>query len=284
MLDAGSVIKNVLVAVDGSEHSRSATEYALWMAEKMNASITALHVIDIVSIEGSFLHDISGSLGFEPYLDFSSKMREVLEERGRAMLAEFAERAAEVKVRTETVMDVGVIANEICERARTADVVVIGHRGINEKFSTGLLGGTAESVTRKCSKPLLVCPMQWKAPERPLLAYDGSQRSSSAMQTAADFCATLSLPLAVAHVARDEASGARVLEEAKRYLSSYTIQTSFSLLSGHAPEQIVAKIRSDGHDLLFIGAYGHSRIVEMVLGSTTEYVLRNAPCPVFLHR
>ena len=47
---------------------------------------SALHVIDIVSIEGSFFHDISGSLGFEPYLDFSSKMREVLEERGRAML------------------------------------------------------------------------------------------------------------------------------------------------------------------------------------------------------
>jgi nucleotide-binding universal stress UspA family protein len=278
------MIKNVLVAIDGSEHSRAATEYALWIAERLNASVTALHVIDIVSIEGSFLHDISGSLGFEPYLDFSSKMREVLEERGRAMLAEFAERAQEAKVRYETVMDVGVIANEICERARTADVVVIGHRGINEKFSTGLLGGTAESVTRKCPKPLLVCPMAWKAPERPLLAYDGSQRSASAMQTAADFCASLSLPLAVVHVAREEASGARVLEEAKRYLASYTIQTSFSLLSGHAPEQIVAKIRSDGHDLLFIGAYGHSRIVEMVLGSTTEYVLRNAPCPVFLHR
>ena len=103
----------------------------MWIAERLGAAVTALHVIDIVSIEGSFLHDISGSLGFEPYLDFSSKMREVLEERGRAMLAEFAERAAEVKVRYETVMDVGVIANEICERARTADVVVIGHRGIN---------------------------------------------------------------------------------------------------------------------------------------------------------
>ncbi|WP_424669855.1 universal stress protein, partial [Candidatus Binatus sp.] len=37
-------------------------------------------------------------------------------------------------------------------------------------------------------------------------------------------------------------------------------------------------------DLLFIGAYGHSRIIEMVLGSTTEYVLRNSPCPVFLAR
>jgi nucleotide-binding universal stress UspA family protein len=36
--------------------------------------------------------------------------------------------------------------------------------------------------------------------------------------------------------------------------------------------------------MLFIGAYGHSRIIEMVLGSTTEYVLRNTPCPVFLSR
>ena len=278
------MLKSILVAVDGSEHSRSATEYALWMAKHLNATVTALHVIDIVSIEGSFLHDISGSLGFEPYLDFSSKMREVLEERGRAMLAEVAERAKEAEVRYETVMDVGVIANEICERARTADAVVIGHRGINEKFSTGLLGGTAESVTRKCPKPVLVCPMEWKAPARPLLAYDGSQRSAAAMQLAADFCASLSLPLTVVHVARDETTGGRVLEEAKRYLASYSIQTTFSVLSGHAPEQIVATIRSDGHDLLFIGAYGHSRIVEMVLGSTTEYVARNAPCPVFLHR
>jgi nucleotide-binding universal stress UspA family protein len=35
---------------------------------------------------------------------------------------------------------------------------------------------------------------------------------------------------------------------------------------------------------LFIGAYGHRRIIEMVLGSTTEYVLRNAPCPVLMNR
>ncbi len=278
------MIKNVLVALDGSEHSRSATEHALWIAERLGAAVTGLHVIDIVSIEGSFLHDISGSLGFEPYLDFSSKMREVLQERGRALLDEFAARAAEAAVRSDTVMDVGVIANEICERARTADLVVIGHRGVNEKFTTGLLGGTAESVTRKCPKPLLVCPMEWKGILRPLLAYDGSPRSASAMQAAAEFCASLKLPLAVAHVARDEAAGAKTLDEARRYLASYAIEASFYALAGHAPEQIVAAIRDHGPDLLFIGAYGHSRIVEMVLGSTTEYVLRNAPCPVFLNR
>jgi nucleotide-binding universal stress UspA family protein len=281
------MIKNVLVAIDGSEHARSAIEHALWIAQRVGASVTALHVIDIVSIEGSFLHDISGSLGFEPYLDFSSKMREVLEERGKVMLADFAERAAESGVKSETLMDVGVIANEICERARTADLVVIGHRGVNERFSTGLLGGTAEGVTRKCPKPLLVCPAAWKAIGKPLLAYDGSPRSASAMQAAAEFCVSLSLPLAVTHVARDESSDGRVTDEAKRYLASYSSAAtpiSFVPLTGHAPERIVELIQTGGYDLLFIGAYGHSRIVELVLGSTTEYVLRNAPCPVFMNR
>jgi len=278
------MIKNVLVGLDGSEHSRAAIEHALWIARRFGASLTGLHVIDIVSIEGSFLHDISGSLGFEPYLDFSSKMREVLQERGRAMLEEFGERCREDGVRCETAMDVGVIANEICARARTADLVVIGHRGINEKFSTGLLGGTAESVTRKIAKPLLVCPMEWKEIDRPLLAYDGSARSASAMQAAADFCVSTKLPLAVLHVAKDEAGAEKIIGEAKRYLASYPIEASFESVPGTAPEQIVARLREKGYGLLFIGAYGHSRIVEMVLGSTTEYVLRNSPCPVFLTR
>src|SRR5688500_4316054 len=131
------MIKNVLVGVDGSEHSRSALEHALWFGERFKATVVGLHVIDIVSIEGSFLHDISGSLGFEPYLDFSSRMREVLQERGRALLEEFEARVSGVGVRSESVMEMGIIPNVLCERARTADLVVIGHRGINEKFSTG---------------------------------------------------------------------------------------------------------------------------------------------------
>lgn len=278
------MIKNVLVAIDGSEHARSAIEHALWLARKFSATVTAHHVIDIVSIEGSFLHDISGSLGFEPYLDFSSRMREVLEDRGRSMFEEFRSTAEERGVRVDTQMDMGVIANEICERARTTDVVVIGRRGVNERFSSGMLGSTAESVTRKCTKPLLVCPRQWGGITHPLLAYDGSDRSAEAMHAAAEFCVSTKLPLTVVHAARDATAGEKVLAEAERYLAPYEIETRYRHLPEDRPESIVRALDEGPHDLLFVGAYGHSRIVEMVLGSTTEYVLRNATCPVFLHR
>lgn len=278
------MIKNILVPLDGSDHSRAALEYALWMAEKFAGTVLGQHVIDMVSIEGTFFHDISGSLGFEPYLDFSTKMREVLEERGKTILDEFSRRATERGIRHETYLDMGIIPNEICERAQTADLVVLGRRGINEEFSTGLLGGTAESVTRRSPRPVFVSTKTFKQIERPLLAYDGSQRASSAMESAAEFCSELHMPLTVLHVPKDEKIGAQVLQRARSYLASYAVETRYETARGYPEQKIVDYLTNFNYDLLFIGAYGHRRIIEMVLGSATEYVLRKSPCPVFLNR
>lgn len=279
------MIKTILVALDGSEHADAALQHALWLGERLRATLIGLNVVDIVSIEGSFFHDISGSLGFEPYLDFSSKMREVLRERGRVILEAFTRRCAERGVACDTALEMGIVANEICDQARTADLVVIGRRGVNEQFSTGLLGSTAESVTRKSPKPVFVAPKRFQQISRPLLAYDGSQRASAAMHAAAEMASGLSLPLTVLHVVREgTANGTKVLDEARRYLQPYGLQVSYDSSAGHPYQRIVEVIGEGGFDLLFVGAYGHSRIIEMVLGSTTEYLLRNSPCPIFLAR
>src|ERR1700675_4414069 len=95
------MIKTILVGLDGSDHARTAARYALWLGQQLGATVVGLHVVDIVSIEGSFFHDISGSLGFEPYLDFSSKMREVLHDRGRAVVEEFCAAAEREKIAAE---------------------------------------------------------------------------------------------------------------------------------------------------------------------------------------
>jgi nucleotide-binding universal stress UspA family protein len=278
------MIKTILVTLDGSEHSQAAAQYGIWLAERVHATAVGMHVIDVVSIEGSFLHDVSGSLGFEPYLDFSSKMREVLQDRARILLEGFVASCREAGVRADTVVTTGIVANEICEQARTADLVVVGHRGVNERFSTGLLGGTTESVTRKCPKPVLVTPMRFRPITHPLLAYDGSPRAAAAMHESAELAAALTLPLTVMHVGRDTGATDKVLDEARRYLAAYEITSTCAARTGHANEEILDAVAEGGHDLVVIGAYGHSRIIEMVLGSTTEYVLRNAAVPVFLCR
>jgi nucleotide-binding universal stress UspA family protein len=278
------MIKRILVGIDMSGHSRVAQSYAFYLSRRLGASLIGLHVIDIVSIEGSFFHDISGSLGLEPYLDYSSKMREVLTARGQAILDQFAQAARREGVAIETALEIGIVANQICERAKSADISMIGHRGVNERFSTGLLGSTAESVARKCPRPLFVSPRVFREIRRPVLAYDGSQRAARAMRAAAEISALLEVPLAVITVARDPRLGQKVLDEARTYLESHRISTEFQLIGGNAHEEIIAFLKKYDADLLFIGAYGHSRIIEMVIGSNTEYVMRNAECPLFLSR
>jgi len=278
------MFKQILVGIDTSEHSRVAQNYAFYLARRLGATLIGLHVVDIVSIEGSFFHDISGSLGLEPYLDFSSRMREVLITRGRSVLDEFAQAARRESLTAETLLDVGIVANQICERARSVDIVMIGHRGINERFSTGLLGSTAESVARKCPRPLFVSPRTFREIRKPVLAYDGSDRAARAMRAAAEFCALLDVPLAVITVARDLKLGDKTLKEARTYLEPYSVKAIFRLIPGHAHEGIVGFLNDYDADLLFIGAYGHSRIIEMVIGSNTEYVIRHTRCPVFMSR
>ena len=104
------------------------------------------------------------------------------------------------------------------------------------------------------------------------------------MRSAAEFASELGVQLTVITVSRDPTLGERTLNQARAYMEPYSPVADFKLLSNHANEEVVRFLKDFEADLLFIGAYGHSRIIEMVLGSTTEYVLRNAPCPVFLSR
>lgn len=278
------MIKSILVGLDGSEHSRTAEAWTIWLGEKLEAKVTGMHVVDIVAIEGSFFHDISGSLGFEPYLDFTSKMREALQNRGNALLEEFRGRCETAGVRCDTTMRIGIVASELAERARESDLLVIGHRGVNHQFATGMLGGVAENLTRQSTKPVLVTPQAFRPVTSPLLAWDGSERASAAMDAAAEFCTTLGLPLTVLTVSRDEAKAHEILGAAERYLDSYDLALETRIVEGQAWEAIPAAVNEGGHDLIFMGSHGHGRIIEFVLGSTTEYVLRNVSCPVFLNR
>lgn len=276
------MIKRILAALDGSTYGTSVSDYAIWLAKRFSAGLSAINVVDVVSLEGPFLHDLSGSLGFEPFLNFSTRMREALEARGKTILGTFEESCRNASIECETSVSFGVVANEICESARLADLVIVGRRGVNARFEYGLLGSTTEAVLRKSPKPVLVVPEKFKAPSNPLLAYDGSVNASRAMHSAAEWAKTLGLPLTVVTVAGPDET--LHLNEAENYLRPYGISAKFKALTDDPPVAIERFYNENGHDLLFMGTSHHSRLVGMVLGSTTEHVMRTVKGPFFLER
>jgi nucleotide-binding universal stress UspA family protein len=104
------------------------------------------------------------------------------------------------------------------------------------------------------------------------------------MHVAAELASVLGAALTVLSVGRDAKSGEMRLQQAQSYFNPYGLEVEFRPLTGNPAAEILAYMRRNSPDALFIGAYGHSRIVEMMLGSTTEQVLRNAACPLFLSR
>lgn len=275
------MIKKVLAPQDGSEYSASATECAIWLAKRFKASLMGLHVVDAVSLEGPFLHDISAYMGMEPFINFSSKMRELLEAKGASILAVFDERCEKAGAARETELAFGIVSNEICNKALLADLLVMGRHGINEKFERGLLGSVTETVVRKANVPVLLLGKNFKAPKKPLVAYDGGIGSSKVIHSAASWAQELEMPLAVVAAGGHSAAA---LKDAENYLKPYGVVASFAELKGEAPTAIEKHCNDNGFDLVFMGASRHSRLVEMVLGSTAEHVMRSVDALFFLER
>ena len=86
------MIKKILVAQDGSNNSAAAAEYAIWLAGKFKATLKGIFVVDRVLLEGPFFYDLTASIGLEPIVNFSGKLSETLEERGKVILSDFKAR------------------------------------------------------------------------------------------------------------------------------------------------------------------------------------------------
>ena len=56
------------------------------------------------------------------------------------------------------------------------------------------------------------------------------------------------------------------------------------ILSGKESDEIIKFIQEGAVELMVMGAYGHNRLRELLLGSTTTHVIRKSPIPVLLIR
>jgi nucleotide-binding universal stress UspA family protein len=283
-------MSTILVCTDGSQYSSSIYQYAAWVAEKTGSAITVLHVID--REEHRPAADFTGNLGFDASAELMEELVNLDEEharvarlRGKAILEDAKRQLAECGATEVTAIQRhGSLVETIDEFERSADVVLIGKRGEHADLSKGHLGSNLERVVRSAEIPILVSSRAFQPVEKFLIAFDGG----SSAQKAVDFAvASPLLKGSTAHLLSVGKQGSRVAVEfekasGKLKAAGFTVQAD--LLSGDADELIAQEVEARGIDLLLIGAYGHSLIRRLIIGSTTTSLVRTCKVPVLLFR
>lgn len=284
--EEGSLVFNrILVPLDGSFGSTAAGEVALDLARTFDSVLVALHVVDVRVIEGPLLETIGAAWGDMPLPVRQAGVAQSLEARGRAILDDFEQRAREAGCSVETMIEVGVVADTIAERARAVDLVVMGRRGEYAAFGQHPLGSSVHAVVRRAPKPVLVCPTGPAPLSRPLVAYDGSDHATRALEIAVAYAERRGVPLHVVAVRPDAGASRALLDEAAAYARGHGLDPVLHPREAvEVAETVLETARETGADLLVMGASGKGRLRELLLGSTTETILARFDHPVLLYR
>ena len=280
------MIKSILFCTDGSEYSSVAGDYAIWLGQKLRARIVALHVTDVRLLEGPLLADLSGAIGAQPYQALLPQLQEMQKQRATVILDAVADRCRKAGVQCSTLHRTGNLADNIAEEETRTELVVLGQRGEHAQAIGQFLGSSVERVVRRSIKPCLVTPARFQELRQVLMAYDGSAQSSKSLQVAIELCQALGLKLGIVTVvpAPPETGITPALEDAVRTAKDHGIEPSAETLVGHAEQRILECAERRLADLIVMGAYGHTRIRELILGSTTSHVVRKSSVPVLLTR
>lgn len=279
----------VLACIDGSTYATSICDHAAWYATRAKVGVDVLHVIDR-SETARARTDLSGSVGLgasEALLEELTRADEaqgrLAQEHGRALLEGATARLRQDGVTAiETIHRHGEVADTVIELETSVDLVIIGKRGESGNFAPGHLGSKVERVVRGSIRPVLAVPRVFIPITRIVLAFDGGASSRNALQRVATDAALADLEMLIVMAGSDNPDNQRHLDWARSTLGDRPCDVD--LRPGEAETVISLALRHAAGDLLVMGAYGHSRIRELLVGSTTTTMLRKSRVPVLLFR
>jgi nucleotide-binding universal stress UspA family protein len=294
-------LHRILFPTDFSRCADQALLHALYMAEKYGAELHMLHVV--------VLH------GYDPHnpdYEFPDVARGV-ERQVQDVAAEHM-RTALNKHKIESVKVVkaqerGVRASRVIMEyaaGNEIDLIVMGthgRRGLGHLF----LGSVTEEVVRRVTCPVLTVrerqdPLTPKTLERILVPVDFSEYSRNAVAYAKELASSYRANLQLLHVVEHaihpsfyipaKSSLLDIMPDIKDKSRSELqnvlagvkgpdMPAEFHVAEGHAAKEIIKFAEAQGSDLIVIATHGLTGIEHLLLGSTTEKVVRMAPCPVF---
>ena len=310
-------MKKILLCSDGSTFAENIYRYGAWFATNLKAEeVDVLCVTDIRAQQAS-KQNLSGSIGIDASENLLHRMVELEHEkakinhqRTKLVLQKAAQTLkADGVDRINLLHETGFLVDCLEKFEAGCDLIVLGKRGEAAEFASGHLGANLERIVRSSNKPCLLTSRQFKPIERVLIAYDGSLSSQKILQFIADTSIFKGLELYIVTVAKSTADQTAIarIESAKQLAQQAGFEPVCSVIEGHSEkaiqrgfgghmgasplsherlnqEAILNYVTEQDISLLVMGAYGHSRIRHLVIGSTTAQMLRSSHIPVLLFR
>jgi len=251
---------DILVAINGEQAGWNALGHALFAAQHEEGRVHGLHVVP-------------------------SKAQKESEEV-QALQAEFERRCDMAGVRGDMVIEVGDVPVRICDRARWTDLIVASLSHPPPPQPVGKLGSGLSTLIRRCPRPVLLVPEAWTTPhlESALLAYDGSSKAEEALFVATYISGRWNIPLVVVTVMGNGRTTSQTLGRAQEYLEAHGVRPTLVEGHGAVSTEIMVTAEEHGCELIIMGGYGFNPVLEVVLGSAVDEVLRTSRRPMLICR
>lgn len=277
----------VIACIDGTNISPAVCDYAVWASLRIDAPLEFLHVLD--KSEYPTETNLSGNIGLgsrEALLDELAALDEqrgkLALKQGKLVLEAARERAISQGMATPgSRQRHGNLVETLIEMESDIRLLIMGK---HDDHLSQHIGSRLENVVRTLHRPILITTASFKAPERFMIAFDGSPTTRKGVEMVADSPLFKGLPCHLVMVGTASDSAQAQLDWASTTLEGAGFQTEAEILDGEV-ERVLCDYRANHNiDLLVMGAYGHSVIRRFLVGSTTTNVIRNASVPVLLLR
>jgi nucleotide-binding universal stress UspA family protein len=280
----------VLACIDGSSLREAVCDYAVWIAQRVNAPLKLLHTIDHHH-ETAITADLSGSFGVDGRDHLLEEITKIEHEQNKKVIKERKAilQAAEDYVEAagfsnpDVCLQHGSLIESLTEFENDIRVLVIGARGKIHEDQSDQIGAKLESMIRSLHRPILVAYDDFKMPERIMVAYDGSEAADKALEIVTNSPLYKGLMCHLVCVVKKEAADS-LLNKAAEKLIAAGIDVVCASLQGKAEHELCKYQSEHNIDMTIMGAFSHNRLHDLLLGSFTVKMLLNTKTPLLLLR
>lgn len=281
----------ILACVDGSVISAAVCDYAAWIAQRVNAPLKLLHNIEHTAPPAT--SDLTGKIGLdsqEHLLEDLTKIEQqrskLLMEKGKRILETAKERVQTAGIAEPiTTKRHGNITESLIDLEDNIRVLVLGLEGEHHETTQEKIGSHLEMMIRSIHRPILVVNSEFTPPKTIMLAYDGSEAAEKAVDMVAHSPLYKGLTCHLVSVTKKTDDAKQLLQDASEKLhAALDLSLVTASLTGQADQELCAYQEEHAIDLTIMGAFSHTRLREMLLGSFTVKMLLHTKKPLLLLR